>query len=271
MDPSTFTYQIKNKNQVGRQKTIITGNLKRVEEHIIKLEDIDYMIADGMIELSKRQFAKVKKHIMWATQTHWDHEVIIIRTPEMGDVLTWIETGNPENEYYNRHRCFPICYLTQYEAEHPNYQLSFPGTNTIQCFFREDDLDVWREQLRMDAEVKRRQEATTREETLKFNPCFDLSSPLFEVVEVVKKTKAGNSSIKVGDIIQGRMTVMEEGVHSKVARLKGSKSSSTNWIKLYVNNECTGMVSPITFQKLFIDNFRVREKESPRMPESVTE
>lgn len=37
MDPSTFTYQIKNKNQVGRQETIITGNLKRVEEHIIKL------------------------------------------------------------------------------------------------------------------------------------------------------------------------------------------------------------------------------------------
>lgn len=80
------------------------------------------------------------------------------------------------------------------------------------------------------------------------------------VLEICKKTDT-LVGLKVGDIIEGYLSVLVRGKNSNYGALRGI-GTCTNWIKVKVNGKDRTEMSPLVFQRLFLDNFKVEIVEN---------
>ena len=87
-------------------------------------------------------------------------------------------------------------------------------------------------------------------------PVFSFTTPKFKIEKIIKETEW--TSAKEGDTIYGEIPVITKDNGSPQVRLYGG-NSYTNDVYVYVNDKFNRAISPLIFQKLFMNNYIVQE------------
>ena len=134
--------------------------------------------------------------------------------------------------------------------------LAFPkvykmSKNKRKVFLSNEDLQENNKQNDKKAKEKRAKISEKFKETN--NGTIKLTTPKFEIVEINKSTD-NVPNAKVGDIIYGEMTVLENG-NNKVH----IASVYVNYITLYKNGEKTNILPPSVFGDVMAKHFKLKQ------------
>lgn len=250
---------------------IISHNIP--EDHIINDTDIKYWSKDfgsswfsrKCIYLKDDVFETVKNKIIWPTEDCHNSVsgeymgALIIRTEDKRDIITFIKMKESQNGERN-YVLIPIDYLATPEQRAKNsWDSNYTITNklpkrNVKVFLTFDEYQTDKENKKNKASQKRTSTNKKIDDLKESVPCFNLTSPKFKIIEVIKETdwvKAG-----VGDVIHGELPVIGMYHDNPTGLLKGI-GTRTNYIDVYVNGEMHRSMSPLTFQDLFMYNFKV--------------
>lgn len=149
------------------------------------------------------------------------------------------------------------CFLQCYGTNKSNYvYLAFPKVykmfrNKRKVFLSKEDLQENNEQNKQKAKEKRAKISEKFKETNNGNIKF--TTPKFEIVEINKSTD-NVPDAKVGDIIYGEMTVLENG-KNKVH----IASVYVNYVTLYKNGEKINILPPSVFGDVMAKHFKLKQ------------
>ena len=270
MDTS-FSYQIK-RNRVFPATVLISSKRPNlIEDLVLELGSIPWKIFTDQPRNSQwnvRNYIGIKNEYLKYCPNVYpagvDYQCILIKTEFQGPILTAIR---PEVKLYDYNSKQPI---TDYTAVSPaaflrhtdnwnTYTLCYGFNTKCRCFLTREDWveDKEKKEARKQANKEAKKQAQV--EAFK-NPAFNLCSPMFEVIEVMKPTQL--CPVKTGDMFQLVIPFVGEtevnGKTLKNGQMRGSGSTNTNWVDLYINGEYVKKVSPVEFPKVYLQNFKVR-------------
>lgn len=195
----------------------------------------------------------VKNNIIWPTEKPYidknEHKeylgAIVIRTKSDKYVLAFlIDTVYDDCIYVE-----PVSDLIKDNSYTYSYYRIFPARN-VKCFESKDEYEsnIAKKEKKYNIDFR------------KFIPTFSMVTPKFKIIEIYSKTACA-PNIKVGDTIHGEVPVIEnvKGKDYPVSALHGC--SYVNNIHIYINDTYIKSISPINFQNMFFNNFKVEQVE----------
>lgn len=271
MVQAAFTYMMKYSRYFPANVQITAKNPALIDDLALNLGSIPWKIfrdrPGSRMEYCNKYIGIKTEYLKYAPTIYpagIEHQCILIKTELQGPIITAIKWDTPIYDYYSGGKVSdytavaPATFLRQ-EDTWGSYTTCYVGAPKTRCFLSRKD---WLEdKSTKDAKKQAKKEAMkqAKQEAGK-NPGFNLSSPLFEVVDVMKPTKL--CPVKKGDRFQLSIPFisdhMIDGKTVKNGQMKGSGSTSTNWVGLYINGEYVKQVSPVEFPKVYLENFRVR-------------
>lgn len=149
------------------------------------------------------------------------------------------------------------CFFQTYSIDKSKYvYLAFPkvygmSRNKRKVFLSNEDLRENNKQNDQKAKEKRTKIREKFKETN--NGTIKFTTPKFEIVEINKSTD-NVPGAKVGDVIYGEMTVLENGKNKvRIA------SAYVNYITLYKNDEKINILSPSVFGDVMAKHFKLKQ------------
>lgn len=238
------------------------------ENKIVDVNDLHYSSKDFGSSWFSHKYAYIKKDVfeslkdkvLWPTEDFTSSSgeylgAFVIRTNDNRDILGFLKD---KDEFVV---IIPIDYLATVEErkkngywnERYNITNSLPKRN-VKIFLTKEEYIADKDAKKQKSNAKRSADNKKIEALKDSVPCFNLSSPKFKILEIVKETewiKAG-----IGDVIHGEIPVIGLKNDNPIGLLKGI-GTRTNYINIYVNGELNRTISPLTFQDLFLNNFKV--------------
>ena len=188
---------------------------------------------------------------------------ILVRTPDGKDILTFLykyedyENNANGKKYIEIH---PItnpyeylksgnnCCKCQWGYKYPKRAVKIFDTFAEYKADKKAKEDKSEENLCATEKKKKVVQATT--------PVFSFTTPKFKIEKIIKETEW--TSAKEGDTIYGEIPVITKDNGSPQVRLYGG-NSYTNDVYVYVIDKFNRAISPLIFQKLFMNNYIVQE------------
>lgn len=176
---------------------------------------------------------------------------------EFGDILTYFVRDKENRIIILPAKCFDNggrkIYSYNYYYERC-YEL--PKRN-IKILLTKEEFEADKINKENKFNTKRKENNKKIDEVKAGAPTFSLKTPTFRLIKIVKKTD-WISDIKEGDTIYGEIPVIKNTNYGAEGRLHGGMSR-TNYVNVYVNNKFARSISPLTFQDLFLNNYKVEE------------
>jgi len=201
--------------------------------------------------ISKENFEEITDKIIWPSEINTSDQykgAILIRTNKFGDILTYIniKTNKDGKEYY--------CLTSSFDLYDSDWysKCTLPKRN-IKIFTTraeyENDKNKKSKKSRDKVLAEKEKEQSIKSKI----PSFEFKTPKFKIVKIIKETE--KTSAKVGDIIQGVLPVIDS---KQKPCLKGI-GTTTNWVKVFINDKIDKEISPLTFQELFFKHYVVEQ------------
>lgn len=228
------------------------------ESYVVNLDDLRISkveIGSWMTHtykvISKEVFDNISNKIFWPSEINSSDRyegAILIRTNLYGDILTYIniKTNKDGKEYY--------CLTSAFKLYDNDYYsiIKLPKRN-IKIFTTREEYEKDKNEKSEKSREKVLNEREKQNSIKSKIPSFEFKTPKFKIVNIIKETE--KTSAKVGDIIQGVLPVIDMNQRKC---LKGI-GTTTNWIKVYINDKFDKSISPLTFQELFFNHYVVEQ------------
>lgn len=220
-------------------------------------EHRSYLSQNYLIVTTEFFKEQIEPRLFWPTEQLVSSALyigaFIIRTQEFGDVLAYCDTIDYDDAPKDSIAICPIerC-ITRYNY-YKCLKSVFPKRN-VKCFLTKDEWKADKAKKTEKIKKKHSEELNNWEDLRKTVQPFSMITPTFKVLDVVKKTES--CSAQVGDTIYGEIPVITVDEHGPHGNLYGI-GTCTNYVKVYVNGKTDKSLSPLIFQKLFLENYRV--------------
>ena len=230
----------------------------------IRMKETDgYYWRKTYITISNEVYEQLKSHFFYPSCT--EHATILIEVNSRGLLPATVYSKSfKDGDTYVLEPVDYLCTKEEFDrmSRQPHYKTCwnlFPASN-VKCYQTKEDWTAAKAKRDTKTKAKRDSERAAGEELRNVNPTFALATPKLRVLEICKKTDT-LVGLKVGDIIEGYLSVLVRGKNSNYGALRGI-GTRTNWIKVKVNGKDRTEMSPLVFQRLFLDNFKVEIVEN---------
>lgn len=205
----------------------------------------------------------VKPNAVWPTEKYGyiDYNgAIIIRVQGTGDILTYVSrnSGELEDKFTGKKTKNNITLTPIYDIVKCGVKFEkhdrFPKRN-VKVFLSKQELKDYQNKNTAKTLKKAEEDGKKMQEQLKQVPEFSFTTPKFRILEVTFKTDF--VSVKEGDIIEGEIPVIGTAESGYPQGLLHGIGTRTNYVNIYINGNFERAISPLSFQNLFITNFKV--------------
>ena len=265
-------YQYGQLSRNNRERTyapLIEHNIP--ESYIVNSNDLghiyDYEIGSYIIHrylyIKEDQFKKISNNIIWPSEKcsitkNTDYLGAIIYRINYNekdwDILCWLRQPRSSDKI----ELIPCNYIDDGKQYSRYYSMDELPNRKVKIFFTRKEWEDDQNQKQIERIAKCKESNDKRKEVTAGAPTFSFTTPKFKITNIVKKTDWIKDA-KEGDIIYGELPIIKTDNNGIAKGCLYGGMSNSNYIKVYLNDVHIRTISPITFQDLFLNNYKVEE------------
>lgn len=210
--------------------------------------------------ISQDTFDKLFANKMfWPTEVAYNYNceylgASLIRC-EFGDILTYFARDKENRVIIFPAKCFGMGGNKDCSYHYEKCD-KLPRRN-VKIFLTKEEYEADKIYKKNKIKLEYEKHSKNTDEVKASAPIFSFKTPTFKLIKIINKTD-WIPGIKEGDTIYGEIPVIKHTKCGAEGQLHGSMSN-TNYVNVYVNNEFVKSISPLTFQDLFLKNYKVEE------------
>ena len=212
--------------------------------------------------ISEEQYKRIAHKIVWPTEIYKETGylgAIIFRVTydeKTWDILCWLnEKTYKDKKYINLYPCNYINHNTGYYSHGQMYELP---NRAVKVFLTKEEWEADKKKKTSESYKKLKEIREKIDEVTAGAPTFSFATPKFKILNVVQKTDWVKDA-KVGDIIHGETPIIKTNKNGKAVGCLHGGMSYSNYVDVYLNGKKVRSISPLTFQDLFLNNYKVEE------------
>ena len=230
--------------------------------HISTHTEEGWYFSPKYFNISEEQYNRIAHKIIWPTEIYTETGylgAIIFRVKydeKNWDILCWLnEKTYNDKKYINLYPCNYIKHDVGYNSYYEMHELP---NRAVKIFFTKEEWKADKIKKSHESKKKLKESWEKRYEVTASAPTFSFTTPKFKIINIVQKTDWVKDA-KVGDIIHGETPIISTDKNGKAVGCLHGGMSYSNYVDVYLNEKKVRSISPITFQELFLNNYKVEE------------